>query len=151
MNFQFQPRPAASRVLTAVLGELLFGLLLSLPSLCPADSHKQSAGAAEQALPGDEPDAGALLLFRPLSVLLLSALPAPTAPHPSPCHEAPFLVVSSHSLVLGLGMGRAEGQEVILVLQSRVVLTLCCAPLADVAHHAGSLRSAPGLAPASGA
>lgn len=143
MNFQFQPRPAASRVLTAVLGELLFGLLLSLPSLCPADSHKQSAGAAEQALPGDEPDAGTLLLFRPLSVLLLSALPAPAS--------TPFLVVSSHSLVLGLGMGRAEGQEVILVLQSRVVLTLCCAPLVDVAHHAGSLRSAPGLAPASGA
>lgn len=50
-----------------------------------------------------------------------------------------------------LGMGRAEGQEVILVLQSPVVLTLCCASLADVAHHAGSLRSAPGLAPASGA
>lgn len=48
-------------------------------------------------------------------------------------------------------MGRAEEQEVILVLQSPVVLTLCCASLADVAHHAGSLRSAPGLAPASGA
>lgn len=70
-----------------------------------------------------------------------------------PCEEAACGPYPCSSVLEGPGREGGPGAEQVSlgVLASPpvpVVLTLCHALFADVAHHAGSLRSVPGLAPA---
>lgn len=120
VNFLFQPPFAASRVLTAVLGWLLFGLLPAFPTLCSADSHKQPAEAVQaRHVQGTQPGVGPSLCCPNLAAQRIYNPTASSSPR-SPASCDPILRFGGEGGTWGAAGGDPGGADPgVLPLQMR--------------------------------